>query len=76
MDCFVKDFIVFIGRRVVRAKALTALFDIPEEVYAELNAEEKANAKESVERDAIYLQGLADGLRLATLTSDKESGHV
>lgn len=72
MDSFVKDLIVFVGRRVDRAKALTACMDLPEETYAGLNDEEKVNARESVERDAVYLQGFADGIRLATVVFEKK----
>lgn len=71
-----KDLVVFSGRRIARAKAMSVHLDVPKEAYAGLNAEEVANARESVERDAVYLQGLADGLRLATLVFNKEGAHI
>ncbi|MDR3562197.1 MAG: hypothetical protein P4N59_12280 [Negativicutes bacterium] len=76
MDGFMKDLVVFVGRRVGRAKEFTAILDMPEATYAGLSDDEKINARESVERDAIYIQGLADGLRLAALICKKVGGHV
>lgn len=72
MGELVKDLLVFVGRRIERAKALAVYLDVPEGAYAGMNAEEKANARESVQRDAIYLQGVVDGLRLGRMVSGEK----
>jgi len=76
MDSLIQGLVEFVGRRIVRAKRLSKHLDVPEETYSGLGDEERANAKESIERDSIYIQGVADGMRLAALVFAGEDVRV
>jgi len=67
-----KDLISFVGRRIVRDRALSIPFDVSAATYSGPTVEEKDNDRESVERNAVYLQGPENGLRLARLISNGE----
>ena len=74
--CFMTDFLNFTTRRVEAAKRVYPLIEDCDPPMSGLNEEEFANAKEAVARDAIYIQGLADGMRLVRIITEKEDDHV
>lgn len=75
MDSFMKDLLSFVGQRVTVAyKTIRNRLDMPD--VSALPDEEAANVREPVNGDAIYLQGLGDGLRLAGLLFHRRYGDV
>jgi len=65
MNVFLGDLVNFIGRRIkVANKTIRPRLEATAETD-DLSAEEADNFNESIEQEAIYLIGLADGLELS-----------
>jgi len=65
MNQFLQDLLTFVGRRIITAHRVVRPNLDKVEDQNNLSPEELANIKEGIEREAIYLIGLADGLELA-----------
>jgi len=76
MTEFMEDFIDFVGRRIIKAKDFSAHIDIPEDKYTGLSDAELVNARDSVDRDGVYIQGMADGMQLARMLYEAKDDNV
>ena len=79
MNKLLQDLITFIGRRVVTANQVIRPKIGAVEKQDGLSQEEIAAVEESIEQEAIYLIGLADGMELARYINlsrpDKEQNN-